>query len=701
MLSKIQLESAFLGEVEKVEINIFYKGALLLVSLAMVILPLIYLCIVFFAAYGVVFFAQDPFGVLQSDAGILSLFVQYCGPVVISSIIFLFMIKPFFVRLVKPAEGVIITREQEPVLFDFIEMVCSKVNAPYPKQVLLNADANAAAGFKSGIGSFLKGDLRLIIGLPLVSTMTVSQLGGILAHEFGHFSQGAGMRLSYLVRVISSWFSRVVFERDKWDQKIEDWSSNTHLAIALILGLARLGVWLSRKVLYLLMLLGNLISSIMLRQMEFDADRYEIRFGGSQQFIETTKKLKLVTINWMFMYQGIFENWSNKKLNNNIAGYLSHRIERTDDNLKAQIEKEINGSTTGFFDTHPSDKDRIESAKKENMEGVFKLAASAQDLFQNFDKYSLKTSVLFYMNLLNDDYKDEYLIDLEEFLEKDKVIEANDRALMEFFKGAISAHFPINFSKQPEAEPRPDPIKELESISEFLGRNSEKLNEVVSSKYKLLDDLSLWKPAELIVSKGNKVIAKEFNLESGKPKEIDARLNDASKIEMDLNFENEVFRRKLARIPVILEELTEGTKLNAEVIALKESEIKFAQYYSSLRKIMDLYSQFIIIAVNGSTLKGNKKIDMAFEDIIFKLEREFKSAYEHFLKAESPFETGVNFGDLLFPEGVSNLQRDKLVDIYQTFYQVYILNYCRIVGQLGVIALTYLNNEVPENQGTH
>lgn len=52
----------------------------------------------------------------------------------------------------------------------------------------------------------------LTIGLPLVAGLSLQQLAGVLAHEFGHFSQGAGMRLTYIVRSINAWFLRVVYE---------------------------------------------------------------------------------------------------------------------------------------------------------------------------------------------------------------------------------------------------------------------------------------------------------------------------------------------------------------------------------------------------------------------------------------------------------------------------------------------------------
>ena len=78
---------------------------------------------------------------------------------------------------------------------------------------------NASAGFGRDAGLFGQ-NLVLTIGLPLVAGLTARQFAGVLAHEFGHFSQGAGMRLSYVVRSVNAWFARVVFERDGWDESL-------------------------------------------------------------------------------------------------------------------------------------------------------------------------------------------------------------------------------------------------------------------------------------------------------------------------------------------------------------------------------------------------------------------------------------------------------------------------------------------------
>ena len=89
------------------------------------------------------------------------------------------------------------------------------------------------------------------------------------------------MRLTYVVRTVSHWFTRVVYERDSWDENLERWSQENDIRIGVIFYLARGCVWLTRRILWVLMMIGHGVSGLLLRQMEFDADRHEVRFSGS------------------------------------------------------------------------------------------------------------------------------------------------------------------------------------------------------------------------------------------------------------------------------------------------------------------------------------------------------------------------------------------------------------------------------------
>ena len=220
----------------------------------------------------------------------------YCTPIVAGATAVLFMIKPLFAPRPKEAPRYSLDPATEPRLFQFVERLCRTVRAPIPRRIDLDTQVNASASFRRGFVSMLGSDTVLTIGLPLVSGMTLRQLTGVLAHEFGHFAQGSGMRVTYVIRSVNAWFARVVYERDAWDQKLADWSAQAGRELALVMWACRLLVWLARRVLWALMWAGHFVSCFMLRQMEYDADRYEARVAGSETFAETADRLLVLSL---------------------------------------------------------------------------------------------------------------------------------------------------------------------------------------------------------------------------------------------------------------------------------------------------------------------------------------------------------------------------------------------------------------------
>ncbi len=90
-----------------------------------------------------------------------------------------------------------VTPEHQPRLFDEIRAVAEATNSHMPHDVYVVADVNAAVdhvGGWMGIGS----RPVMMLGLPLIAVMTVSELRGVIAHEFGHYV-GGETRLSSVI----------------------------------------------------------------------------------------------------------------------------------------------------------------------------------------------------------------------------------------------------------------------------------------------------------------------------------------------------------------------------------------------------------------------------------------------------------------------------------------------------------------------
>ena len=231
----------------------------------------------------------------------------------------------------------------------------------------------------------LGSDLVLTIGVPLAAVLSIQQFVGILAHEFGHFSQGTGMRLSYIIRSINAWFARVVYERDAWDEWLANTASNVDFRIGWVLVLSMVFVWMSRRILWVLMMLGHAVSGFLLRQMEYDADRYEARVVGSKTFESTAIRLQIFQMSYQMAQMKLLQFLRKGVYPDDLSRLMEILHGRLSPEVLQKIESAMEQAKTGYFDTHPSDKDRIANVQREETPGVFQADGLARMLFCHFE----------------------------------------------------------------------------------------------------------------------------------------------------------------------------------------------------------------------------------------------------------------------------------------------------------------------------
>ena len=444
-----QVLGAFRGEVEPVRVSVVYKAALAVVALLMVLLPLVYVGLVGLAAYAVYYHTTRHIGLLSG--GIYGVLV-YAAPVVVGGLLVVFMIKPLFARREKETPPRSLARGEEPLLFEFVDRVCAAVGASPPSRVDVDLQVNASASFRRGLLSFLGSDLVLTIGLPLAAGLSMRQLAGVLAHEFGHFAQRGGMRLTYVIRAVSFWFARVVYERDAWDAKLVQWSRGIDIRIGFILYLARFFIWVTRKILWLLMMAGQVVSSFMLRQMECDADRYEMRLAGSDTFQATMTRIPVLGMAAEGAFADLTESWRERRLNDDLPALVVLNVDDIPQEVLTKLHEHIATARTGSFDTHPADRDRVRAAQDEGARGIFRLDYGAGKLFADFRALCRDVTFRFYRETLGDQVTEDNLRPTEQLVERQRAIQEVYKAGARYFQGVLPPLHPLGLESW-ELEP--------------------------------------------------------------------------------------------------------------------------------------------------------------------------------------------------------------------------------------------------------
>ena len=218
------------------------------------------------------------------------------GLVALGLMFFVFMFKFLFSssKSDNPMRLQLVEHEQ-PQLFAFIRQLTKDTKTKFPKKIFISPDVNAMVFYNSNFWSlFFPVRKNLEIGLGLVNTLNVSEFKGVLAHEFGHFSQRS-MKIGSYIYTVNRVIFNLVYEHDNWDQVLSSWAQTGG-----IFGFfAGLTFWLVERVRDLLKLAYNLINVNYMklsREMEYHADLVAVSVSGNEAFVNALRKVEFSAV---------------------------------------------------------------------------------------------------------------------------------------------------------------------------------------------------------------------------------------------------------------------------------------------------------------------------------------------------------------------------------------------------------------------
>lgn len=688
--------SAFTGEFAPTRVSFLYQFALVVVAFTMVLLPLIYIGLIGFTGYGVYYHAVHNVAILSSGrGGSTGPLIVYAGPILVGLVLIFFMVKPFFARAHDAQQPMSISHTDNPMLFAFIGQICRLVEAPLPSRVDVDCQVNASASFRAGLRSLFSNDVVLTIGLPLVAGMNMQQFAGVLAHEFGHFAQGAGMRLTFVIRTISFWFARVVYERDEWDMQLEAWAKGGDLWLSIILHMARGCVWLSRRLLWVLMMIGNAISCFMLRQMEYDADSYEAKLAGSEAFRETSERLRVLGIGSQAAYHDLGESWKNRRLPENFPSYIQHRAATLSPEMLEKINADMDQRKTGVFDTHPADTDRVRAANRLAQPGVFHLTEPAGNLFGDFTALCRQTTKFHYENNLGLNITDENLVALKETLDETQVKTEANKAIDRYFGDMDLGLLPIGV-EEPEGVAgwdREQVAAMLRELKQWLADNratNEAWLKLVREQEGKLQNLS---DAGQLLRAGFNLKPETFGLTTSKWDDVKQTTRVETKSQDDaleqLKFLQQALGRRLGIALNYQLRFSEAAESRVELLQLIPLQQRLIGVFGQLLELRRLFQSFNTLLQNRDPNTDVTQLDIRIEKVAEEL-RELRAKIRMQLKdCQYPFPHAggqVSVNRYLEHDRKCSHQWEILYhDCAATLDRLYSL-YFRILGRLILIA---------------
>jgi hypothetical protein len=132
-LTSDELRAAFgEGRIEPVRTTAGYGVALVLVALATLLLPVLYLTLPGLVARLVYWHVVSNSGILSgSGAGFWRLFA-YLAPIVAGGVVVFFLFKPVLARRARRPSLVVLDEREHPLFFDFVRCICRAVARQFP-----------------------------------------------------------------------------------------------------------------------------------------------------------------------------------------------------------------------------------------------------------------------------------------------------------------------------------------------------------------------------------------------------------------------------------------------------------------------------------------------------------------------------------------------------------------------------------------
>lgn len=244
-----------------------------------------------------------------------------------------------FSRFPRP-QGRELKLEEAPALFTRIDALRLRMKGPRVHKVLLTNELNASIVQHPRFGLFGWEENYLILGLPLLQTLSEEETFAVVAHEYGHLSGHHSRLGGFIYRFRLAW-GRLQYLSEQWD----DWGSRL---------IARLFKWYAPYF--------NAYTFVLARQNEYIADKSSIEMAGRQNAANALMRINIAA---QFKQE---EFWPsiNRRIENEAEPFGDHSTfwaqsihTVLDADMRTRFLNVANQRKTDHLDTHPALSDRL------------------------------------------------------------------------------------------------------------------------------------------------------------------------------------------------------------------------------------------------------------------------------------------------------------------------------------------------------
>ncbi len=336
------------------------------------------------------------------------------------------------------------------------------------------------------------------------------------------------------------------------------------------------------------MMIGHACSCFMLRQMEYDADRYEIELAGTDTFISTSEKMPVLSLALMNAFNDAQNALRTKKVPDDLTALMTHH-----DALLAKVDRDQlldhqRQEKTGLLDTHPSMRDRVAAARRPARKGLYRNEAPATTLFRDFAESSRAVTLQHYelVGVTLGDGGSATVVSSSDVAADTGAAHESNKSYEAFFGRALSSSRPLTLPSfeelqfPGEEDSDPDALRERFRTAYAAARAlNERANTANDSFRNILADKHLAQRAGVLIDAGMKLPAADWRIPEATPAGVERALK--------------TFGLRIDKQMPVLEEsdrhfrtaLTAGLSLIAQAPDLDEA----ASFRDELQRLMPVF----------------------------------------------------------------------------------------------------------------
>ncbi|MEH7012369.1 M48 family metallopeptidase [Neobacillus niacini] len=254
-----------------------------------------------------------------------------------------FIIKALIVKMEMP-KGYYLKENEAPELEKTIEDLSKKLKTPKIHAIVLNTEYNAAVLQHLKFGLFGPKQNILLIGVPLLSSLTREQFTSVLAHELAHISHSDTAFGAMIYRV-----------RRTWAQLMNSLETNEQF-----------GTFLFRKFIKWFYPRFSAYTFVMARQQEYAADAAAAKVTSPEAVRDS---LCTIYVRGQYFDRDFFDDLFDEcsktnKVPKPYSHFFRYAQKLNDSVLDAYLNEEL-AIESGVFDTHPCLLDRLKAVGME------------------------------------------------------------------------------------------------------------------------------------------------------------------------------------------------------------------------------------------------------------------------------------------------------------------------------------------------